>query len=132
MRLNRFFTLHSRENLPANDMNPPLRRVLAESHIGAVACLVLLWWSLDVACRAFWAPLYRASLYVATAIAIWDIPYSKVHALDKLEFVLALEHFLYAIVYFVAAWMVSRWLFGAGPIRSLRTYSSRWRGRGNG
>ncbi len=112
-------------------MNPSLRKILKNSHIGAVACVVLLWWSLDAACRALWAPFYRASLYVATAIAIWDLPYSKIDVMDKVEFVSALEHFLYAIAYFAAAWMISRWLFGAGPIHSLRTYRVRWTGRDN-
>jgi hypothetical protein len=112
-------------------MNTSLRKVLEDSHIGAVACLVLLVWSLDAACRGLWDPFYRASIYVATAIAIWDIPYSGITVLDKVAFISALEGLLCALAYFGAAWVISRWLFGTGPVHSLRTYRSRWSGRGH-
>ena len=56
-------------------MRPSLRRVLADSHVAAVAIAVLLLWSLDAAFSALWPPVSRALEFVFTGIAILDIPY---------------------------------------------------------
>lgn len=52
-----------------------LCKVMAKSHVAAVAVAVLLLWSMDLAFRALWEPLSRIAEFLFTAIAILDIPY---------------------------------------------------------
>lgn len=102
-------------------MNRSLRQVLADSHVAAVTVAVLLLWSLDGAFRALWVPVSRAVEFLFTALAILDIPYFSrtLTAVDRWRLISAF-YFLYSpIVSFPAAWLLSRWVYGIGPIRSL-------------
>jgi hypothetical protein len=102
-------------------MNRSLRQVLADSHVAAVTVAVLLLWSLDGAFRAVWIPVSRAVEFLFTALAIFDIPYfpRTLTAADRLTLMSAF-YFLYsAIASLSAAWFLSRWVYGVGPIRSL-------------
>jgi len=58
-------------------MKRSLREILADSHIAAVAIAVLLLWTLTLAAWAFRIPLYRATEFAVTAVAIPGIPYSS-------------------------------------------------------
>ena len=110
-------------------MKPSLREVLADSHIAAVAIAVLLLWSLDDAFRALWIPLPFAFSYLATAVAILGIPYFSLGSLRS-ELILAFFTLFGAIVSLSAAWLLSRWVFGEGPLRTLLNYRSKLR-KGN-
>ena len=108
-----------------------LRQVLQDSHVGVVTIALLLLWSLDYAFQGLWEPAYRLGVFLITAIAIWDIPYSSAGntAVDRFMLIITL-HFLYsAMVSLSAAWMLSRWVFGRGPLGSLTAYHSKLTGR---
>jgi hypothetical protein len=104
-------------------MKGHLRKVLADSHVAAVTIAVLLMWVLDAAFRGLWYPAYDLGAFVLTGIAIWDIPYISptLTVADRLMLITT-GYFVYsAIVCFFAAWLLSRWVYGMGPLRSLTT-----------
>lgn len=108
-----------------------LRQVLQDSHVGAVTIALLLLWSLDAAFRGLWEPAYRLGGLLFTAIAIWDIPHpsSGGSIADRLMLIIAF-YFLYsAMVSLSAAWLLSRWVYGQGPLGSLAAYRSKLMGR---
>lgn len=109
----------------------PLRLVLADSHVAAVAIALLLLWALNGAFWTLWDPVYRMGRFLFTAIAIWDIPYfsTKLTAIDRL-ILISTFYFLYsALVSLLAAWLLSRWVYGVGPLRSLTVCRSKLIGR---
>jgi len=112
-------------------MKPSLRQVLADSHIAAVAIAVLLLWSLDGAFRGLWGPVYGVVEYLFTAIAILDIPYFS-SALARFALVETCSYLYMAVVTFSASWLLSRWVFGVGPIRSLARRYKDFSGRKHG
>jgi hypothetical protein len=115
----------------AKVVKSPLRQVLVDSHVAAVAIAVLLLWALDAAFRALWDPVYRMGFFLFTAIAIWDIPYfsAQPNAMDRLMWISSF-YFLYsALVSFLAAWCLSRWLYGVDPFCSLAACRRRLVGR---
>lgn len=106
-----------------------LRQVLADSHVAAVSIAVLLLWALDAVFRGLWDPVYRLGVFLLTAVAILDIPYLSSTGADRFMLISTL-YFLYsAIVSFSAAWFLSRWVYGLGPLRSLAACRSRLTGR---
>jgi hypothetical protein len=112
-------------------MKRSLSQVLADSHIAAVTIAVLLLWSLDGTFRALWIPVSRAVGFLFTAVAIFDIPYFSptLTFADRLMLI-STFYFLYsAIVSLLAAWLLSRWVYGVGPIRSLVVCRSKLAGR---
>ena len=112
-------------------MKRSLRVTLAESHVAAVTIAVLLLWSLDGAFRALWDPAFSAVRFLFTAVAIFDIPYFSptFTMVDQLMLVTTLSYLYSAIVSFSAAWLLSRWVYGAGPLRTLTSYRSQLTGR---
>jgi hypothetical protein len=96
-----------------------VRQVLAESHIAAVAIAVLLFWSLYYAFVALWGPLYRAAEFLFTAVAILGIPYSvgTFTFSDRIMLFTTGSYPYGALLSFVAAWLLSRWVYGVGPFR---------------
>lgn len=110
-------------------MKCPLRQVLADSHVAAVAISLLLLWALDAAFRGLWNPIYDAGAFVFTAIAIRDIPFLSATTADRLTLI-STVYFLYsATVSLGAAWLLSRWVYGMGPVRSLILRRSNLAGR---
>jgi hypothetical protein len=112
--------------MPSNGetVKPSLRKILADSHVAAVAIAVLLFWSLDWTSRGLCGPLYRAADFLFTAVAILGIPYFS-RTLTLADFLMLIRAFFYlidALIAFAAAWLVSRWVYGAGPFRSLSAY----------
>ncbi len=108
-----------------------LRQVLQDSHVGAVTIALLLLWSLDYAVQGLWEPAYRVGVFLVTAIAIWDIPYSSAGSttVDRLMLIITF-YFLYsAMVSLSAAWLLSRWVYRRGPLASLTAYRSKLAGR---
>ena len=102
-------------------MKHSLREILAESHVAAVAIAVLLYWSLYWGFIALWSPLTRAANFLFTAIAIRDIPYfSPTFTIaDRYELSTTIAFLFNAFVCLAAAWLLSRWVDGTGPLRSL-------------
>jgi len=105
-------------------LKPSLREVLRHSHVAAVAIAVLLLWTLDNGFRALWEPLSRAIPVLFTAIAILDIPESsrRLTVADYYLLVLPATYFCYALIPFVAACLISRWVYGVEPLRALHTF----------
>ena len=95
-----------------------LRGVMADSHVGCLIIAVLFLWSLDWGFQAMWIPLARIASYIFTAVAILDIP-SFNFRLDRLMLYLALGYLYAALSSFTGAYVVSRWVYGCGPLRSL-------------
>jgi len=106
-------------------------RILAESHVAAVAVVFLLFWSIESALTAlywllsvpfmnFWGALNLSIFYVS------DIFY----ALKAFATSLAMQitngvvlSFLFnSIVCLAGAWFLSRSVYGFGPVRSLSRY----------
>ncbi len=105
-------------------MKRPLRQVLADSHIAAVAIAVLLLGSLDGAFDALWEFVSRAVGFLGTAVAIFDIPYFSptLTLADRSLLAIAFAYSYSAVMSFSAAWLLSRWVYGVGPVRSLTRY----------
>ncbi len=100
-------------------MKPSLREMLAESQVSAVAIAVLLLWFLDLGFRALWGPLWRIVTFLLTAVAIRDIPYISPYAADSTMLFSAFLYSVDAIVSLAAAFVLSHWVYRAGPFRSL-------------
>lgn len=97
------------------------RKSLTDSYIAAIAVAVLLLWSIDLLVRALWQPVFGALEFLFTAVSILGIPYfdRKLDTADRLMLFNSGYYLFYAIVSLVAAWLLSRWAYGAGPIRGL-------------
>ena len=102
-----------------------LREVLAESHVAGAAVAVLLLWSLDFGFKALWGPLSRIGTFLFTAIAILDIPYFSFSPLDRFMLITSLLYAAGALMSLAAAWFLSHWVHGMGPIGTLTTYRPR-------
>jgi len=98
-------------------VRPSLREILADSYVSAVAIAVLLYWSLYWGFSALWSILAHAASFLFTAVAILGIPYvsSTFTGADRLMLTVLFN----AFVCFAAAWLLSRWVYGTGPLRSL-------------
>jgi hypothetical protein len=108
-------------------MKIQLRQTLADSHVAAVAISVLLFWSISWAVPAFWGPFLCLFEFLATAVAARDISVSSAK-LDAADWVMLMNtcfFFVNAVITFAAAWLLSRWVYGEGPLRSLRRYRGR-------
>ena len=102
-------------------VKPSLREILADSYVSAVAIAVLLYWSLYWGFEALWGPLARAAGFLFTAVAILDIPYFSpgFTSADRFMATTTLTFLFNAFVCFALAWLLSRWVYGMGPLRSL-------------
>lgn len=112
-------------------VKPSLRKILADSHVSAIAIAVLLFWSLDSALWAFWGPLFRAASFLFTAVAILGIPYfSRTLTIsDGFMFFITFSYLFNSFVFLATAGLLSRWVYGIGPLRSLNRYRTRLAGR---
>ncbi len=105
-------------------VNPSLRKILADSHVSAIAVAVLLFRSLDSAFWALWGPLSPVGNFLFKAVAILDIPYSPrtFTITNRFTLFITFSYLFNSFVYMVAAGLLSRWVYGTGPIRSLSKY----------
>jgi hypothetical protein len=101
-----------------------IRKTLADSHISAVAIVVLVLWSITAGYSALSEPIYRAATFLFTAVAIRDVPYISptMTAYNRLMYWNSFSNLTGALICLAAAWLLSRWTFGAGPIASLGKY----------
>jgi mannose/fructose/N-acetylgalactosamine-specific phosphotransferase system component IIC len=98
-----------------------LSQVLAESHISAVAIAVLLLWTFDWGARCLWTLVVPAADFVVNAIGINGIPYAHIPVIWTFTVLYLISSFLSL----AAAWLLSRWVYGVGPLRSLTEYRRR-------
>ena len=101
-----------------------LGKILTDSHISAVAIAVLLVWSITYGSLALSYLLVLAGEFLfslVSDVSTWWrnglMPSSG--DFDRVLFVMALEYLFRSLVVFGAAWIVSRCVYGAGPLRSL-------------
>ncbi|MGB6386326.1 MAG: hypothetical protein WBD25_15565 [Terriglobales bacterium] len=108
-------------------MKRSFREILADSHTAAVTIAVLLVWSLDGAFRAVWGPAFRAVSFLVTAVAIFNIPYFSptLDVADRLTLIATFSYLYSAAISLLAACLLSRWVYGVGPLRSLMNYRSK-------
>jgi hypothetical protein len=105
----------------------PLRRVLRDSHVAAITIAILLFESLDSAFRALVSllePGYRTILFLITAVTIRGVPhvFEPYDRVSQWMYVAALPSISSAFVSALSAWILSHWVYGAGPLESLATY----------
>ena len=105
-------------------MNPSLRKILADSHVSAIAVAVLLFRSLDSAFWALWGPLSPVGNFLFKAVAILDIPYSPrtFTITNRFTLFITFSYLFNSLVCLVAAGLLSRWVYGMGPLRRLSKY----------
>ena len=99
-------------------MKPSLRQVSADYHVSAVAIAVLICWSLYWGFMALWNPVVRAADFLVTAVAILGIPHESV-TFTPYDRVSTLAFLFDAFACLAAAWLLSLWVYGTGPLRSL-------------
>ena len=105
-------------------MNRSLRQTLADSHVAAVAILLLLFWSFQWTIEALWEPVSRLAKFLFTAVAILDIPYISptFDAPDRFMLIDTCLFLFFALSSITAAWLLSQCTYGEGPFRSLGRY----------
>jgi hypothetical protein len=103
-------------------MRPSLRSILAETYIGAIVIAVFLLWTINYVFQAVWISTYRVGRFVITGILILDIPYysTSLDRVDRLLLGTVLSYFVLALTCFASAWCFSHWVYGVGPLQSLR------------
>jgi hypothetical protein len=102
-----------------------LREILAESHIAAIAIAVLLVWSFDALFWTVWLPLLRAATFLATAVAILGVPSDSFTSGDRVTLIASCAYLFSACCSLAGAWLLSRWVYGVGPLSSLTRYKTR-------
>jgi len=97
------------------------RQILFDSHVAAVAIAVLLVWSLSCILEGLWPPVFSAISFAMTAIAIRGLPFipSRSSFSTRLIIFLSCDFLLRAFACVLAAWILSRWVYGMGPLSSL-------------
>ena len=104
-----------------------LRQALVDSHVAAAAITILLVWSVEWVCQALSEPIVRLGTFLATAVAIRGIPYiaPTPNFDDRLILLVTSIYLIQALTAVAAAWLLSRWVYGTGPIHSLSSYRGR-------
>jgi hypothetical protein len=89
--------------------------------VADVAIVWLLVQSLSLTFEVIWPPIGRAVGFVFMTIAILDIPYhsSGFSLAGRMELIQLSNSVISAFGAAASAWLISRWVYGAGPIRSL-------------
>lgn len=116
-------------------MRTSLRRVLDDSHVAPIAIALLLARSLFEGIHGLTPPIANsilgAILFLITAVAERELPMisSSLSGSNLLMLSEGLFHLVYAAAYAAAAWLLSRWIYGKGPLHGLRiAWSERPRG----
>jgi hypothetical protein len=107
-----------------------LRKVLIDSHVAAVTIAVLIFnsfYSIVKAVSALWRPAFTAVMFLITAVTIRGIPsiYRILDPLNRLNLLAAHFRILIAFAILAAAWLLSRWIYGTGPLRALSNYRNK-------
>jgi hypothetical protein len=96
-------------------VNHSLRKILADSHVSAVAIAVLLFHSLDYAFWVLWHPISVAMIAFPSFPRTLLVP-------NRLTLFISFSYLFGSFVSLAAAWLLSRWVYGMGPLRSLSKY----------
>ena len=99
-------------------MRPMFRKVLADSHVAAIAIAVLLLKSLESGVRTLEHPFYLAVNFLITSVAIRGIPYGS-GTFTFVDWIMPVGYLTNSVTTLGAAWLVSRWVYGVGPFCSL-------------
>jgi hypothetical protein len=75
--------------------------------------------ALDYTWEVLSIPVSRSALFLFKTIAILDIPYHAFGIADRIDIAVGLVFASAALANIFAAWLLSRWVFGVGPLRSL-------------
>jgi hypothetical protein len=107
-----------------------LRKALIDSHVAAVIIAVLLFSSISASLMALWGPAENALYFLAAegaakpSLADLNLEYVTTRMLseelDNLPTWLSI--LASALVCMLAAWLLSRRTYGAGPLRALGSY----------
>jgi len=114
-------------------VRPTLREVLADSHIAAVAVAMFLVWSIDWGSKALLSLLvfaFEISDSVLTIALMWwhggTISFgSRDMFFDQTLLVTTMQCLFWTVICVGAAWIISRWVYGVGPLRTLITSRAR-------
>jgi len=105
-----------------------LRKVLIDSHVAAVTIAMLIFTSIATAIGALWYPSWRILSILITAVSthdISDIPRDLDTLTHDENLAVSLFILLFALINLAAVWLLSRWIYGAGPLRSLGRYKEK-------
>jgi hypothetical protein len=93
-----------------------LREILADSHIAAVSIAVLLLWALT--------SFFQGLDFLLRLHTYGEMPYFSYSVGDRGALAATLFDLISTAVDVGAAWLVSQWVYGVGPLRSLSRYGS--------
>lgn len=104
-------------------MPSSLRKVLVDSHVAAIMIAILLFLSLEGFYITAFQVLNRLVLFIQLAAN-----HQTSNILQKLEMrdpgmlPATISSLVGALAIVFSAWLLSRWVYGVGPLRSLATY----------
>lgn len=107
-------------------MSVPVRTLLRETHVAAVIIAVLLFSTLDTLFQSLWfsaEPILRN--YTEDAMGVtgqFRLPPGQIQQIIAWASGPAL---LRGLAEWGAAWLLSQWVYGEGPLRSLARYRTR-------
>jgi hypothetical protein len=107
-----------------------LRKVLIDSHVAAITIVVLIFYSAVFFTKLAFAmsePALEVVFYIATAVAIRGIPSAPVTRYYITDYLLpaTLPNLLFALIALAGAWLLSSWVYGTGPLRTLSNYRNK-------
>ena len=112
--------VYERENGGPVQFSATVRTVLIESHVAAVAILLLMSWSIADLLYALEPGIQHVLVFIGTAIAIVDIPTPPSPFEIRMAVLRSSDYLIAALAQFGMAWVVSKALYKAAPISALR------------
>jgi hypothetical protein len=108
-------------------VQPSLRKVLIDSHVAAAVIAVMFFFSVGEVVFALKEPASQVISYLITAVAIRDIPSIPItrYYVTSSMLPITLAYLLLATANLAAAWLLSRRVYGTGPLRTLGNYRSK-------
>lgn len=100
-------------------MKRSVRQVLAETHIAAVAIALLLLWSFLTIFQQLFVRILGGIDYLTTIFVEHRFPSFDGSFGDRTEPAVRIMLFSLALVDIGAACLLSRWVYSAGPVKSL-------------
>jgi hypothetical protein len=111
-------------------MQSSLRKALIDSHVAAIAIAVMfvaVFSYTASALSALWKPALQVLDFLMTAVAIRGVPSMTLTSryMTDYMFPVALAYLLLASTNLCGAWLLSRWVYGAGPLCALGQYKGK-------
>jgi hypothetical protein len=101
-------------------MQSSFRSAVVTSRTAAVAIALLTTWAIVNLVYALEGPAQHLLILIGTAIAIHDIPAHSSTSEVRMALLLSSQSLLSALTEFGMAWIVSKAIYGAGPLTALR------------